>query len=46
MKKLPRDLPAKKIIVALERAGFTVDRRSGKPLHLNKRQITDGCAVS
>jgi len=29
MKKLPRDLPAKKIIAALERAGFAVDRVSG-----------------
>ena len=29
MKKLPRDLPAKKIIAALERTGFTVDRVTG-----------------
>ncbi len=29
MKKLPRDLPAKNIIAALERAGFTVDRVTG-----------------
>lgn len=29
MKKLPRDLPAKKIITALERAGFVVDRVTG-----------------
>jgi predicted RNA binding protein YcfA (HicA-like mRNA interferase family) len=29
MKKLPRDLPAKKIIAALEKAGFKVDRVSG-----------------
>jgi predicted RNA binding protein YcfA (HicA-like mRNA interferase family) len=29
MKKLPRDLPARKIISALEKAGFTIDRVSG-----------------
>ncbi len=29
MNRLPRDLPAKKIISALEGAGFTVDRVTG-----------------
>jgi predicted RNA binding protein YcfA (HicA-like mRNA interferase family) len=29
MSKLPRDLPAKKIIAALERAGFKVDHVTG-----------------
>ena len=29
MGKLPRDLPAKKIIAALEKTGFQIDRVSG-----------------
>jgi predicted RNA binding protein YcfA (HicA-like mRNA interferase family) len=29
MSKLPRDLPAKKIIAALERVGFQVDHVTG-----------------
>lgn len=29
MTKLPRDVPAKKVIAALERVGFRIDRVSG-----------------
>jgi predicted RNA binding protein YcfA (HicA-like mRNA interferase family) len=39
MKKLPRDLPAKKIIAALERAGFTVDRVTGSHYILIKNRL-------
>jgi predicted RNA binding protein YcfA (HicA-like mRNA interferase family) len=39
MKKLPRDLPAKKIIAALERAGFTVDRVTGSHYILIKGKL-------
>jgi len=39
MKKLPRDLPAKKIIAALERAGFTVDRVTGSHYVLIKDKL-------
>ncbi len=39
MKKLPRDLPAKKIITALERAGFTVDRVTGSHYILIKDNL-------
>ena len=39
MKKLPRDLPAKKIIAALERAGFTVDRVTGSHYILIKDRL-------
>ncbi len=39
MKKLPRDLPAKKIITALERAGFTVDRVTGSHYILIKDRL-------
>jgi len=39
MKKLPRDLPAKKIIAALERAGFTVDRVTGSHYILIKDKL-------
>jgi len=39
MKKLPRDLPAKKIISALERAGFTVDRVTGSHYVLIKDKL-------
>ncbi len=39
MKKLPRDLPAKKIIFALERAGFTVDRVTGSHYILIKDKL-------
>jgi predicted RNA binding protein YcfA (HicA-like mRNA interferase family) len=39
MKKLPRDLPAKKIIVALEKAGFVVDRVSGSHYVLVKGRL-------
>ncbi len=39
MKKLPRDLPAKKIIAALERAGFVVDRVTGSHYILIKGKL-------
>ena len=39
MKKLPRDVPAKKIISALERAGFTIDRVSGSHYVLIKDKL-------
>jgi len=39
MKKLPRDLPAKKIIAVLERAGFTVDRVTGSHYILIKDRL-------
>jgi predicted RNA binding protein YcfA (HicA-like mRNA interferase family) len=39
MKKLPRDLPAKKIIAALEKAGFTIDRVSGSHYVLVKDRL-------
>ncbi|CAN5570886.1 hypothetical protein BH18ACI1_BH18ACI1_14850 [soil metagenome] len=39
MKKLPRDLPAKKIIAALERAGFVVDRITGSHYILIKGKL-------
>ncbi len=39
MKKLPRDLPAKKTIAALERAGFTVDRVTGSHYILIKGKL-------
>jgi predicted RNA binding protein YcfA (HicA-like mRNA interferase family) len=39
MKKLPRDLPAKKIIAALEKAGFRVDRISGSHYVLVKDNL-------
>jgi predicted RNA binding protein YcfA (HicA-like mRNA interferase family) len=39
MKKLPRDLPAKKIISALEKAGFTIDRVSGSHYVLVKDNL-------
>jgi len=39
MKKLPRDLPAKKIIAALERAGFTIDRVTGSHYILIKDRL-------
>jgi len=39
MKKLPRDLPAKKIISALERTGFTVDRVTGSHYILVKDKL-------
>lgn len=39
MKKLPRDLPAKKIISALERAGFTIDRVTGSHYILIKDRL-------
>jgi len=39
MKKLPRDLPAKKIIAALERAGFMVDRVTGSHYILVKGKL-------
>ena len=39
MKKLPRDLPARKIIAALERAGFAVDRVSGSHYVLIKGKL-------
>ncbi len=39
MKKLPRDLSAKKIIAALERAGFTVDRVTGSHYVLVKENL-------
>ena len=39
MTKLPRDLPAKKIISALERAGFTIDRVTGSHYILVKDKL-------
>jgi len=39
MKKLPRDLPARKIIAALERAGFAIDRVSGSHYVLIKGKL-------
>jgi len=39
MRKLPRDLPAKKIIAALEHAGFTVDRITGSHYILIKDKL-------
>ena len=39
MSRLPRDLPAKKIIAALERAGFTVDRVTGSHYILVKDKL-------
>jgi len=39
MKKLPRDLPAKKIISALEKAGFRADRVSGSHYVLMKDNL-------
>jgi predicted RNA binding protein YcfA (HicA-like mRNA interferase family) len=39
MKKLPRDLPEKKIISALEKAGFRVDRVSGSHYVLVKDRL-------
>ncbi len=39
MSRLPRDLPAKKIIAALERAGFTVDRVTGSHYILIKDKL-------
>lgn len=39
MKKLPRDLPAKKVIAALEKAGFRVDRVSGSHYVLIKNNL-------
>ncbi|MDQ6788634.1 MAG: type II toxin-antitoxin system HicA family toxin [Acidobacteriota bacterium] len=39
MKKLPRDLPAKKIIAVLEKAGFRVDRVSGSHYVLVKENL-------
>ena len=39
MKKLPRDLPAKKIISALERAGFQIDCVSGSHYILVKENL-------
>lgn len=39
MAKLPRDLPAKKIISALEKAGFRVDRVSGSHYVLVKENL-------
>lgn len=39
MSKLPRDLPAKKIISALERAGFTIDRVTGSHYILVKDKM-------
>ncbi len=42
MKKLPRDLPAKKIIAALVKTGFQIDRVSGSHYVLIKgsRRVT------
>ena len=39
MKKLPRDLPAKKTISALEKVGFRVDRVSGSHYVLVKDNL-------
>jgi predicted RNA binding protein YcfA (HicA-like mRNA interferase family) len=39
MKKLPRDLPAKKIIAALEKTGFRIDRVSGSHYVLVKENL-------
>ena len=39
MIKLPRDLPAKKIISALERSGFAVDRVTGSHYILKKESL-------
>ncbi len=39
MTKLPRDLPAKKIIAALEKAGFRIDRVSGSHYVLVKENL-------
>ncbi|MBA2605279.1 MAG: type II toxin-antitoxin system HicA family toxin [Acidobacteria bacterium] len=39
MKKLPRDLPAKKIISVLEHAGFSVDRVTGSHYILIKGKL-------
>lgn len=39
MTKLPRDLPAKKIIAALEKAGFRIDRVSGSHYVLVKEDL-------
>jgi len=39
MKKLPRDLSAKKIISALEKTGFSVDRVSGSHYVLVKDNL-------
>lgn len=39
MSKLPRDVPAKKIISALERTGFQVDRVSGSHYVLIKGSL-------
>jgi len=39
MKRLPRDLPAKKIISALEKAGFRIDRVSGSHYVLVKENL-------
>lgn len=39
MKKLPRDLPAKKLIAVLEKAGFVVDRVTGSHYVMIRGQI-------
>ena len=39
MTKLPRDVPAKKVIAALERAGFRIDRVSGSHYVMVKGNI-------
>ena len=39
MSKLPRDLPAKKIITALEKTGFQIDRVSGSHYVLIKGNL-------
>ncbi len=39
MSRLPRDLPAKKIIAALERSGFTIDRVTGSHYILVKDKL-------
>lgn len=39
MTRLPRDLPAKKVISALEKVGFRVDRVSGSHYVLVKEKL-------
>jgi len=39
MSKLPRDLPARKIISALEKIGFSVDRVTGSHYILKKDNL-------
>jgi predicted RNA binding protein YcfA (HicA-like mRNA interferase family) len=46
MTKLPRDLKPKKIIKALEKAGFVARPHNGQSLHSYQRRLAGGRSVS